>query len=425
VILRLNEDGTSPTDNPFYRAGALRGGEPGANLQKVFAYGIRNGFGMAFDPLSGQLWEAQNGDDSFTEINLVDAGSNLGWVQVMGPLSRIDQFKEIETSPDFFGLQQIRWSPENIADSEDDAIARMFWVFEGGNAFGTRLSGKQEVPAVTTEAGASARFTLNHNGSLSYELRATRPIQDVRMAHIHLGGYGQNGPIAAFLFESATPVDFTRNELISRGTLKDENVIARPGFTATVNDLVQRMRQGRTYANVHTTAFPGGEIRGRIIVTDREPVSQYSDPEFSWKYEVAPAAVGFVKSMDLGRDYLGDMIVGGARDTLEGGPLFRFNLRWERPGDQRSRDHSGSGKRGGSHGHSNGNSHRLGRTLDFDDPLLRDRVADNLEKYDITESESLLLGTNFGIVTDIQNNPGGGLYLVSLTHGTVYSIDRK
>lgn len=55
VILRLNDDGTTPRDNPFYAAGAKRGGEVGANLQKIFAYGIRNGFGMAFDPVSGRL----------------------------------------------------------------------------------------------------------------------------------------------------------------------------------------------------------------------------------------------------------------------------------------------------------------------------------------------------------------------------------
>ena len=48
VILRLNDDGTIPTDNPFYAAGAKRGGEPGTNLQKVFAYGARNGFGRPY-----------------------------------------------------------------------------------------------------------------------------------------------------------------------------------------------------------------------------------------------------------------------------------------------------------------------------------------------------------------------------------------
>jgi hypothetical protein len=70
--------------------------------------------------------------------------------------------------------------------------------------------------------------------------------------------------------------------------LEDADVIARPGFSPTIADLLQRMRQGRTYANLHTTAFPGGEVRGQIIVTDREPVPHYSDPEFSWKNEVAP-----------------------------------------------------------------------------------------------------------------------------------------
>src|SRR5688500_11163807 len=129
VVLRLNSDGSAPSDNPFFSAGATMGGEVGANIQKVFAYGIRNGFGMAFDPESGGLWEAQNGDDSFTEINRVDAGANLGWVQVMGPLSRIAEFKAIETSPAFAGLQQIRWNPTNIADTPEQALARMFMVY--------------------------------------------------------------------------------------------------------------------------------------------------------------------------------------------------------------------------------------------------------------------------------------------------------
>ena len=56
VILRLNDDGSTPDDNPFFDAGAALGGEVGANIQKVFAYGLRNSFGMAFDPLAGHLW---------------------------------------------------------------------------------------------------------------------------------------------------------------------------------------------------------------------------------------------------------------------------------------------------------------------------------------------------------------------------------
>jgi len=69
VILRLNADGSTPADNPFFAAGAAIGGEAGANIQKIFAYGIRNSFGMAFDPISGHLWTQENGDDTFDEIN--------------------------------------------------------------------------------------------------------------------------------------------------------------------------------------------------------------------------------------------------------------------------------------------------------------------------------------------------------------------
>lgn len=395
VILRLNDDGTTPEDNPFHAAGARRGREAGANLQKVFAYGIRNGFGMAFDPFSGRLWEAQNGDDSFTELNRVSAGANLGWIQAMGPVRRIDEFKTIETSPDFLGLQQVRWPPANIADRPREALERMFMVYDGGKVFGTELSGDDEVPAVTTEARAFAIFHLQPDDSVRYMLWAGGDIRQAAAAHIHLGGFGQNGPVVAFLFQTETPQDFTRGQLIACGTLTEADVIARPGFTPTLANLTERLRQGRGYVNLHTTDHPGGEIRGQVLVLDREPVSHYSDPEFSWKYEVAPAGIGFVHSRALGRKYEGDLIMGAARPTLQEGHLFRFQLTRDR------------------------------RNVAMEDPRLEDRVADNLAKFDITESESLLFGTGFGVGTDIQTGPNGNLFVVSLSHGAIYEISRK
>ena len=68
------------------------------NLQKVFAYGIRNSFGMTVDPWTGELWESENGGDSFDEINRIEPGHNGGWIQAMGPLARVTQFKEIEAA---------------------------------------------------------------------------------------------------------------------------------------------------------------------------------------------------------------------------------------------------------------------------------------------------------------------------------------
>jgi glucose/arabinose dehydrogenase len=261
VILRLNPDGSTPADNPFFAAGAAMGGEVGANVQKIFAYGLRNSFGMAFDPVSGDLWEQENGDDSFSELNRVEPGMNSGWVQIMGPAARVAQFRSIETDPTapqpfapngYFGLQQVRWSPTNIATTPGEALSRL--------------------------------FTL--------------------------------------------------------------------------------------------------------------PGSRFSDPEFAWKFEVAPGGIGFLASLALGPQYRNDLFVGGARDFLEGGHLFRLNLTGNRRG------------------------------IGVDDPRLEDRVADNVNKWEITESETLLFGRNFGVGTDVQTGPNGNLYVVSLSNGAIYEIFR-
>jgi uncharacterized repeat protein (TIGR01451 family) len=249
VILRLNDDGTTPTDNPFFNANTGLTGQAAANVKKIFAYGVRNGFGMAFDPQSGNLWTQENGDDAFDEINRVTPGFNGGWIQLMGPSSRISEYKSIEVNRPG-GLQQNRWSPTLIADTPAEALSRLYYL----------------------------------------------------------------------------------------------------------------------------------------------PGSLYREPEFSWKYAVAPSPIGFVKGKSLGAQFEGDLFVGASRTTLYNGFLFRLRL----------------------------SSDRL--RIAMTDPRLQDNVADNLDKFDITESESLLIGKNFGVTTDIQTGPDGNLYVVSLSNGAVYQI---
>jgi aldose sugar dehydrogenase len=393
VILRLNDDGSAPADNPFFRAGQNRGGEAGENLKKIFAYGVRNSFGLAFDPKSGNLWDQQNGDDTFSELNLVEPGSNLGWVQVMGPIARIAQHKEMETSQGGASLQQLRWPPTLLADTPAEVRERLFMVYEEGDRFAAGLEGRQEVPSAATGATGRAEIELQSDGTLRYRLRIAN-ITGLTASHIHLGARGQNGPVVAFLFGPDPGRNISAEETVAEGIIDDDDVSAQPGFDGTVATLVQRMRQGRAYVNAHTLARPGGEIRGAILVTDAAPVSHYSDPEFSWKWEVAPAGIGFLNSRALGPQYEGDLFTAAARNFLEGGQLFHFNLA--------------------------GNRRKIG----VDDPRLEDRVADNLFKFDITESESLLFGRNFGIGTDIETSPSGTLYVVSLSSGAIYEIYR-
>jgi hypothetical protein len=89
------------------------------------------------------------------------------------------------------------------------------------------------------------------------------------------------------------------------------------------------------------------------------------------------------------------MIIGAARPFLEGGHLFRMQL--------------------------HGNRERI----KVHDRRLNDRVADNLDKNEITESESLLFGSGFGVGTDIQTGPNGNLYIVSLSNGAIYEISGR
>ena len=146
VVLRLDDDGRTPRDNPFFfgfgRHGDVSGfgerqdtiGRLGIevlrNLQRTFAFGVRNSFGMTFDPKTGYLWTTENGGRAFDEINRVVPGFNGGWVQVMGPLARVQEFKEIEVAAGFgpngpAGLQQLRFPATRIADTPEEARARL------------------------------------------------------------------------------------------------------------------------------------------------------------------------------------------------------------------------------------------------------------------------------------------------------------
>jgi glucose/arabinose dehydrogenase len=85
-ILRLNPSGSSVTTNPFYSAS--NAGTSRKALNNIYAYGIRNSFGLAFDPASGFLWESENGPTQFDEINRILPGFNGGWERIMGPSDR-------------------------------------------------------------------------------------------------------------------------------------------------------------------------------------------------------------------------------------------------------------------------------------------------------------------------------------------------
>ena len=237
----------------FTSSARALGGEVGANLQKIFAYGIRNSFGLAVDPWTGELWESENCDDAFEEINRIEPGHNGGWIQAMGPLARVN------------GVQ---------GDRNDARVSR-----------------------------------------------------------------------------TAT------NSLAAGPTLP-----------------ILRSRRARAWSTFRARTTGSRSFRGNT--------------------RVPTAAIGFLENRSLGRKYLGDLFVGAATPATSGGHIFRFDLTKNR------------------------------QRLAWSDPALADLVADNDAKHSLLESESLLFGTGFGVSTDIQTGPGGGLFVVSISSGSVYEIHR-
>jgi glucose/arabinose dehydrogenase len=80
-IYRVNPiDGSSLPDNPFI-------GIDVPNMEKTFSYGIRNSFGLTSDPITGSIWDTENGPEFSDEINIAFPGFNSGWRSIMGPLS--------------------------------------------------------------------------------------------------------------------------------------------------------------------------------------------------------------------------------------------------------------------------------------------------------------------------------------------------
>jgi glucose/arabinose dehydrogenase/PKD repeat protein len=79
-ILRMNSDGTFPSDNPFYDGS-------GPNRDEIWAYGFRNPFRFSFDSVTGKIYEGDVGENSWEEVNVVTKGGNYGWPTCEGTCS--------------------------------------------------------------------------------------------------------------------------------------------------------------------------------------------------------------------------------------------------------------------------------------------------------------------------------------------------
>jgi hypothetical protein len=133
--------------------------------------------------------------------------------------------------------------------------------------FRAHLSGDQEVPPADTRATGQAVFQLSKDGTaLSYRLIVAN-IQNVTMAHIHLAPAGVNGPVVVWLYPSAPPpqlIPGRSSGVLATGVITEDDLVG-PLAGADFSELIDAIKEGDTYVNVHTSQFPGGEVRGQIF----------------------------------------------------------------------------------------------------------------------------------------------------------------
>ncbi|MBI4258907.1 MAG: CHRD domain-containing protein [Thaumarchaeota archaeon] len=140
-----------------------------------------------------------------------------------------------------------------------------------GRDFRAGLDGFQEVPTLSMPGTGSFKAKLNATGNgIEYELSYSGLSATATAAHIHLGQKGTNGGVIAFLCDTvagnAIP-DCPATSGTVTGTLTASSVVgpASQGIApGEFDEFMRAMREGVTYANVHSTMFPGGEIRGQI-----------------------------------------------------------------------------------------------------------------------------------------------------------------
>src|SRR6266508_1355390 len=260
------------------------------------------------------------------------------------------------------------------------------------------------------QEGTALRFIVTVTGLDFTGTQTADPSDDLLAAHIHAAApRGTNAGVRFGFFgqpfNDTNPNDVVVTPFASGvgGTIFSKWDSAE-GNNTTLTAQLPNILAGQSYINFHTRRLPGGEIRGQIEENPQvtanihkvfsyglrnsfgfdfdprsgnlwleqngddtftelnlvepgmnggwiqvmRPSAHYSDPEFSWKFEVAPAGIGFMNGRGIGPQYDGDLFVGAARTTLQGGPLFRFDLTGNR------------------------------RKIAVDDPRLEDRVADFL-----------------------------------------------
>jgi hypothetical protein len=137
--------------------------------------------------------------------------------------------------------------------------------------FTAKLTGHQEVPATHSQGSGRLTLTINDDNTMDFELTYSGLTNPATVAHVHFGQFGANGGVVFFFCGGGTkptpcPAGQTTPAVVE-GTIAsgDIQAIATQLIDAgDLGDIIEEIKEGFAYANVHTSVSPGGEIRGQL-----------------------------------------------------------------------------------------------------------------------------------------------------------------
>ncbi len=168
-ILRLNDDGSVPNDNPFI-------GQPG-HKPEIFSLGHRTVLGLTIHPTTGQVWETENGPQGGDEVNIIRAGRNYGWPVVT--YGRDYDGKKVSPTPwrEDMEAPELFWVPSITTSGMTFYTGDKFPAWKGNLFVGAMTVGR--IP----RTGHIERIVFNENGELRRESLLTdlkQRIRDIR-----------------------------------------------------------------------------------------------------------------------------------------------------------------------------------------------------------------------------------------------------
>lgn len=149
---------------------------------------------------------------------------------------------------------------ENVAPTALEGTSISTDASMGSRSYKTHLYGREEVPAVNTNATGQLNLKLSKDGTmLEYKLIVAN-METVRFGHLHYAAAGSNGPVVVDLVGRTAP---NPKGVIAEGVITAAS-LKGPLAGMSLANLIAEIEAGMIYANVHSDQYPGGEIRGQV-----------------------------------------------------------------------------------------------------------------------------------------------------------------